>query len=248
MSDTPLRYLFRRAIALFIDWALAALLTTALIFPIINGNSDNIRFSGIPISLSKCWEPTVAPQELHDLIAPSPIDKLTICEEKPFGIRNGLTAELVFDLQESRNGAVTTRSFKSRSTAIDDNGLPITPFYPQGILIFITLLFGSAYWQTKTSGFTPGKRFMGLRVTPNTFPTALRREFWRWIPLLVMEVVILTLAYIPLTFLMANFTGFIAVAGAMGLLLVWYYLWPIIRWKGAMRHDRISGTLVRRSK
>lgn len=241
----PPRFLFRRLVALFVDWTIVALLTTVVMYPLVKGNTDNIRYSGASVEIGGCWPATTAPQELHDLIAPHPIQELVICQRKPFGFDNGLEAELTFDMQETRRGAVTSRTYKEITTPISNNGIPVDPLTPQTLLILLGLVAGSAIWPRGNAKQSPGKKLLGLSVETASQAAMWKREFLRFAPFFVFAV----FEFAPLgmkQIWIANVQWFVALSVVVLVFLLWYYIWPLIRWQGAMRYDRISGTRVLR--
>jgi len=105
------------------------------------------------------------------------------------------------------------------------------------------LIVGSAFQLNRKGGMTPGKAMVGLQVVSPDRQAYLRREFWRFMPLAV--IAILDTAILPQIFIQ-NTVLFLIGSFAVDCVVFWYYIWPVIRWNGALRHDRITQTHVTR--
>jgi len=126
------RYLFRRLIALFIDWTMAAIFTLLLLYPFVRGHTDQIRYSGNIISGGSHQNSSVAPKQLHELNKSQPISALTIYTKKPFFLfENGLTAKLDYGTSQKKYGPVTVKTGTSITVPINNYGIPVYPVYPQ---------------------------------------------------------------------------------------------------------------------
>ncbi len=243
---TEPRHFWRRVFALLVDYLLASAVAFALVWPFL-GNTDRIRLGGaFELNSRQCWTSDTAPQELHDLLAPLPLTRLEFCKTWAWGVPNGLTAKLE-SIETSERGFKTTRYMV---VAISDDGMPANPFYPQGPLATILFLVGSAVALSRR-GSTPGKRLLGLRLSEvPDLRRALRREAWRVAPLLLVTTFELGLALIGTEALpmLAAIPVWVLFAGVAAFWagILWYY-WPILRWRGAMRHDARTGlSVVRR--
>ncbi|MFB2551687.1 RDD family protein [Ensifer soli] len=108
---------------------------------------------------------------------------------------------------------------------------------------------------------TPGKRLMGLRVTtedgiPPGLERSLRRELWKFMPLLAGTVLILPVLIVAvedLRLLIAFARDGAVPNWVLAVVLpavlagaVWW-LGPFLRWRGQTFHDRLAGTVVRRA-
>lgn len=243
----PPRMLIRRSLALFIDLLLVSVVTTLLMYPLVLNNTDKIRFSNGSLRLTKCWQSKNGPQELIDIARGQAISKLIICQNKPFFIlENGLTAELVFNINQSDNGNYKATATKSITLPIDSQGNPITPVSPQGMLDLFLVIVGSALLLSMKEGKTPGKRVMGIRVINVSRQAALRREFWRFFPI-ILFMPLTAMPAMPTLFLNLQIWHFLAIFVTVSVFLLWYYAYPMTRWNGALRHDTIAGTKVVRA-
>lgn len=239
--------LIRRSLALFIDLLLVSAVTTLLMYPLVSNNTDKVRFSNSLLRLTQCWQAKSGPQELIDIARGQTISRLIVCQNKPFFmLENGLTAELVFNISSSDDGRLKTKVTKSITLPINSQGKPITPAFPQGLLDFFLLIVGSAIFLFTKEGKTPGKKILGLRVMNINRQAALRREFWRFFPIILIMACIIMQAT-PTHLLNLQIGQIFAIGGAVTIFLAWYYIYPMIRWNGALRHDNIAGTRVVRT-
>ena len=160
---TP-RYFLRRLFAFFVDFLIINIITTLLLLPLVHNNTDNFRLSGL-LHSTLCYKITQAPQSLHDLVAPSKITGGTLCERKENFVANGRSLTLVLDTQTSQNGNVQHSTYKMITFPVDAKGNIVKPLFLQGILDWVLLALGSAFFLTRWQGKTPGKALLGLRVT-----------------------------------------------------------------------------------
>ncbi len=243
------RFLIRRAAAFIIDWVLVSLLVTIFLYPFIKNHTDQIRFSDAAVHWGTCWKQEQAPQELIDLVAPNAIFALTLCAKRPFGMSNGLNAHLTYGdpsqiRQDLKAGEKQTLKARNLVIPVSNQGIPVNPVEPQSILMVFAIIVASAYFLIRKNGKTPGKSVMGLRVVTISRASALRREFWRFAPWIVVAVLSLIpiqpsdLGFLPFNYLARGTSAVITI------IILWYYIWPIIRWNGASRYDKIAGTKV----
>jgi hypothetical protein len=236
------RFLVRRAAAFILDLGLAWLLAMALIWPLL-GHRDGIRLNEVGLVQKACQQANQVPQVLHDMVAPKVLNGVVICRSFVWGIDNGLSAQLIYD-GKATAGATTARSL---IVPVDTAGLPVNPWQPQLALGLGLLVLGSAGFLV-LFGSTPGKWLFGLRVVgEGGFWHALARETQRFWPLglialltsgflLGERAVATALAAGPILPLTALAAGF----------LLWHYLWPLLRWSGAMPWDLHTRLLLTR--
>ena len=247
------RFFWRRLLALFVDWVFIALLTTLIFLPFLQPDENGIRLGGAPLTLTSCKNLISVPQEVHDLVAPEQIAKAGLCEVRPFGIYNGRTLNLVYALNEERSGRVTTSTSRTLSFSVDKQGLPIRTFTPQSILVPLLLMLASAMFLARNVQ-TPGKRLAGIRVVGEG--CAMCRELRRLWPLVVLGGISFGFSATPPSALatLAQAPAWTYVAGGLGVFVlsaffyIALYIWPMIRWRGAMPHDRATGFEVMRAK
>ena len=241
------RLFWRRLFAFSVDYLLVYGLTLLVLLPFLNPAEGKLRLANAPLSFTQCHPLTTLPQVYHDLIAPAPIDSATACKKRPFGLDNGLTVTLIYNLVETQTNNVTTRSYSSLSVAATEAGTPFIPVQPQSALIWITLIVASASFLTKGQP-SPGKRLLGLQIAGQGCPMC--REARRLGPCLLLGMtsllVPLFLQVEDLTTLSGNLSLIILIAVPLLLFLFFYYLLPLLRWRGAMPWDRATGFHVAR--
>ena len=257
---TPPRYFWRRAVAVHIDmavvWSAYAVLvlllaanTPPFIGTVDENASDTKSSIGAELYFGNFRPPVYWLREvcrnviepapaLADYVAPDKIESAKVCWPSKFGI-----------LQP---GEVTAQ--------VRD---PAQPNLPQRTLIESVLVYQDAFglaafllmsavclrlWRT-----TPGKWLMGLRLAGAQPVPALKREVLRNLPWL-LTVLPVAIAQMPSLkpFLMGHLgaANFIAIGlqftGLIAAIPLW--IWPLIRWRGAMIYDRQFGLIVVRSK
>ncbi|MEH6829304.1 MAG: RDD family protein [Sulfitobacter sp.] len=244
--------------ALLVDWALVFAVTTLLLLPFLRPDETGVRLAGAPLTFTTCKNVTSLPQHLLDLVAPETVARATLCEVRPFGIYNGRDLTMVYALKEtsSRSGdedsivsrTRTTSTSRILTVALGADDQVIQVITPQNVAIPLVLIILSAVFIAR-SGQTPGKRLAGLRVQGQG--CAMCREVRR-LGLFVLfggismasgllsKDMITGAAQVPvwlvLIFGLVLFTAFVAV-----------YIWPLIRWRGAMPYDRATGFEVVRA-
>lgn len=188
-----------------------------------------------------------SPPKVAALIAPVQPDAASICRRFEYGIDNGLTLAVTYDQTRTAH----TESHRTLAFAIDANGIPVSPFYPQVLIDPLLLILGGGILLAH-SGQTPVKWLLGLRVFHLTglYP-AIGREAARLGPYLLIKSLgplkgmlsapaIKALAALFLLQLM------FAVGTLMALMLAWYVV-PMLRWRGKMPWDTLSATEVIRA-
>jgi len=157
----------------------------------------------------------------------------------PFGVfpeQNRVTIEIADSVPE---GSRIKRQVVLDLMA-DDEGRIISPLHINEVVGTFVLLLGSAA-SVARGGATPGKRLLKLRVQGGG--CALCREARRLGPLLVLSLAELLVIVGGL-----QIAGPLAIglAAVLVLGLVAYYVWPLLRWRGAMPYDRATGFRVTR--
>ncbi|WP_366942638.1 RDD family protein [uncultured Sulfitobacter sp.] len=238
------RYFWRRLLAVFADWFIVAALTTVLLLPFLRVDETGLRLSGAPLTFTTCQNVSSVRQEITDLVAPEVIAAATLCEVRPFMINNGRTLTLVYALNQSGN----TSTSRSLSLAVDGEGLPVQAIVPQSIatpllLMILSGLFLARGWQT------PGKRLADIRVTGEG--CAMCRELRRWGMFVLIGCVTFTISALSTSSLAALAQAPVGmfIAGGLTVFVVFFamYIWPILRWRGAMPYDRATGFRVERA-
>ncbi len=243
----PPRMIIRRGLALLIDWLIVAVVTTMLLYPLVRDHTEQIRYGNAGIFSKSCQTIKTAPIELVDFIKDQRPTRAAACRTKLwFLFDNGITATLFYDKTHMKYDNVTITTGKRISVPINAIGIPINPVHPQGFLVLAFLIIGSAFYLTKWQGYTPGKALLGIRVVHKTRHQALKREFWRFAPFMPVLLFDL-LPYSVIQALFSNTLLIISIALVFFALSLWFYILPLFRWNGKMRHDQIAGTEVVRS-
>ena len=245
MSETvlPRRYFWRRSFATLIDVSLASLLSALMLLPFL-GNPDHIRLDDSGFYREKCVSITNAPQEAWDIIAPQTPAAGFACRQMVFGVDNGTTLTLTYGVTKTAHSSTQ----RNVSFPVDEMGKPATPLMPQSLLM-AALLIGMGGWQLRRGRQSPGKTLLGLRVEHSqTHP--FRREALKYM-FLIINGIVANLTWIIGTSWLQGIAGWsfaTIVIGALlvGLVISAYYLLPMIRWRGAMPWDKLSGSFVQR--
>ena len=239
----PRRYFWRRSFATLIDVSLASLLSALILFPFL-GNPDRIRLDGSGFFREKCVSITNAPQEAWDIIAPETPAAGFACKQIVFGIDNGTTLTLIYGVTKTAHGSTQ----RNVSFPVDEMGKPATPLMPQSLLM-AALLIGMGGWQLRRGRQSPGKTLLGLRVE-HAQAHPFRREALKYL-FLIINGIVANLTWIGGTSWLQSMAGWsfatiLAVAVLVFMVISAYYFLPMIRWRGAMPWDKLSGSFVQR--
>lgn len=241
------RHFWRRLAATVVDYVLAALAALLVLWPFL-GDTDRLRLDPDLVINSLCYDVTgQPPQAWFDILGDHRLDGAVVCDAWVMGIPNGRTATLFFDGRQS--GAITTQS--NISFPVDQDGNPVAPVFPQGpIVAGLLILLGGAMLARR--GATPGKRLMGLRVVAEEGRAVrgIQREALKY-ALLLVQIVLAIIALLAPQGVLSMLTEIgslpgLLVMGAVFLAFVWFYVWPWLRWRGAMRWDAWLGQRVLR--
>jgi RDD family len=234
-------HFMRRVLALIVDYALASAVAILLVLPFL-GNPERIRLGGgLDATRHECTEAAPGPQAWADLIAPHPLTAAVVCRTWVWGVDNGLTVSLL-SVETSANTTMT----RQLSLPIDEAGAFVRPLYPQSPLTLAILILGGGVL-LRTWGATPGKRLLGLRVEGVTGAgRGMAREALRFLPWIAGLALFQWMLIQPGAFL-ASLGLLFAGVGAAGAFVFWYWVWPVVRWRGTLRHDRWLGMTVRRA-
>lgn len=177
---------------------------------------------------------------LEAYVAPAKVMAAEVCFDRSFGMPVGGTATLnLADTAEA--GDLAGKKITVPLTI--ENHYRFVDVYA---LCFFVLL---SVFSLRIFGTTPGKKALGLRVlSPGQVP-ALRREVTRNFPHLVVVLGLALLTEIarphpsvPPT--IQTLAIAIEVIALLSMLYLW--VWPVLRWRGAFPHDRWFGLSVAR--
>jgi uncharacterized RDD family membrane protein YckC len=240
-SSVAPRLAWRRIGAFLVDYSLAYVLTLLLLLPVLDPDQGKLRLSQGLLRFTSCNAVTTLPQAFHDLVAPKQIAEAQVCQTYPFGIRNGATVQILYDVVAQGPG----RTYKHLTIATTSDGTPFIPFAPQTTMLYLLLIIASAALLTRKRR-TPGKRLFGLAVAGSG--CAMCRELRRLGPFLLVGLANLLAPFlIDMTTVpdLTNALPLLLLAGGLiTLLFLLYYILPLIRWRGAMPWDRSTGYKV----
>lgn len=178
------------------------------------------------------------PVEIADAVYPAEAEAVRYCIDRFLGIPVSGTA--VVQVKDTRAVADWT----SKSVMIDLAVLTVHRFAGVSALCLFVLL---STLSLRSTGTTPGKKVMRLRVVGRVPLPAFRREMVRNLPY------ILSAGAVRMVFEYAN-AGTempagpdLTIAALLGVSIcaaVYRWVWPMLRWKGALTHDRRLGLRV----
>ncbi|MEP1206574.1 MAG: RDD family protein [Rhizobiaceae bacterium] len=261
----PRRNFLRRAIAYFVDMFSLSILLSLLLAILISGLK--LDTPGPQIWVSSTCEPgeMLSKNRIREIFAPNESFEHVqfICSAEPlFGKPYTFVSITV---AETKNGS---RSFRKIEFAIDENGKLISLNAFNWMLIFAAPLVFAFLLHKR--GYTLGKWLMGLRVRAEgninpKFSTALKREYLKALPFLLITLVLgfqlqpatsdldefLKSAASNLSIMssiLQNPWLFFLVWVLMTVPMIWYQLGSFIRWNGRTYWDRWSGLTTFRPK
>ena len=258
---TP-RHFWRRAFAAFVDYVLASLIAFVLVVLLPLPERFVPSVPGISFGSFSCQNVQQIPPVLLARLQAAEFDfnriaGAQICRKTTFGQLTSLQFKMYFDRR-----AIDGR-FRSKTLAVEiaPDGQIAARVAPSGLLGLLIWLAGSAML-AQAGRRSPGKALLGLRVVPNPAPWAREaRKLWPFVfgsalsiltALMAGEWMLDLLLLDPFFAIAPNpwpfsvFQGVTAVSLIVAVFLLWYYLWPFIRWNGAARHDRATDSRVTR--
>lgn len=241
----PPRYFWRRFFAFIVDLFCASLLAGGLSLLLMAMAPGSFQISDGMLKLGRCYEIAKLPPQLIELIDGREIKKSKYCTHRPnliFPSQNHVEIEVL----NSKNDGGRVTHLTRYEFKVDDSGRIIAALEIDEVIGYFVLLIGSALFLQKDKA-TPGKRLLKLQVVGKG--CAICREARRIGPLLVVGVfgAIFSAYSLNLTQAISIPWPFI-VAAALPVLafFVFYYLVPLIRWRGAMPYDRATGFQVKK--
>lgn len=254
------RYFWRRFFAFFIDSivmnrivAIPVLLITSIFAGSMPGST----------AYSNNCKPAQPPAAIHQQMNIQPDELVTMMECHPSTIlEKSSKIYMVFVLKrDGKPHFPRMASFRD-----DGSGLERIPDHfdtlalvPQVAIVF---LLPAAFALFSAHGRqTLGKKLMRLKVlrTDDSYPMlpqALRREYWKFLPELILFtviiVIVLTLRDAIVSYLddalsnmdLVKFFKVFAIIPALQLFIAAWWLLPFIFWRGQTWHDRLAGTKV----
>lgn len=258
---TP-RHFWRRAFAAFVDFVLASLVAFILVVMLPLPERFVPSVPGISFGSFGCRNVQQIPPALAARLQAAEFDfnriaAAQVCHKTSFGQLTSLQFKLHFDRRATEGG------FRSKTIAVEitPDGQIAARVAPSGLLALLIWMAGSAMF-ARAGRRSPGKALLGLRIAPNPAPWAREaRKLWplvlgsavsllnslmagEWLLDLIVRDPFLAISQNPWP--VSVFQGIMVASAGVMVFLLWYYLWPFIRWNGAARHDRASGSRVTR--
>lgn len=254
---TPRRFFLRRSLAWAIDatlsWIVVAILfaffaedrTSEFLSKPEKDYTFGVYFSlgefspPIRLAIKTCGAP-ITLDGFEELVAPAEIASGTACFERHFGIPRGGVVTLVLK-DTPAAGELAGQTVEIPLVVTDSHR------FADAAALGVFLL-GSIFF-LRWNGRSPGKAIMGLRVEGEVRRAALSRELVRSfpaftsviLPLIVTEIAAMSDGPAPWVDSVLLAVG---VLSMLGVLVLW--IWPVIRWRGAMPYDRWLGLSVSR--
>ncbi len=256
VSAQPPRYFWRRIVAYGID-ATLCWIVVALFLGYFGGDNvgeeltstkKTLTFGAVynlgefrpPFYLGTetCGVPPEISPVFQSMVSPSVIKSATLCFDRRWGIPTDGTAILQLEDAEEVAG-------KEVNIPLTINGVfRFADILTLGVFLFLSVISLRLYRTT------PGKKLMKLRVDGRAPLPAFRREITRNAPNILIVAVIFGLTEL----VNGNLIGFgaaqpvaIAVQLLAFLAALGLWVWPMVRWRGAMLHDRWNDLSVTRS-
>ena len=184
--------------------------------------------------------------------------KFRICSIGFFTIEGSRIGSLSVELTEGELPFTSTKTIFF-AAPVNQYGTPIAPIDYSDLLFPTFSVFGLAYLLLTKNGQTPGKRLLGLQLVklpgkPSpTYQDYVKRETLHFIPFTFNAALFLFgwLLYLSgvATLRQAFSIGWddITVAAFSLLAILGWYILPLIRWRGQMIYDRLTGFQVIRT-
>jgi uncharacterized RDD family membrane protein YckC len=254
----PRRWFWRRLWAYAVDVCLAWLIAVALLAVIdddtvgsdlISPNvtdSFAIAFNSsefkplVTFGTKTCGRPTSL-LGLEEQFAPATISWIEVCIERPFGMPVGGTAKVVLE-DTPEAGDMGSRTFYVP--------IRIHTLHRFGDVIAFGIFLCMSILTTRLFGRSPGKRLLGLQIVGRSPVPSLRRELVRNLPhLLVVPTFALINWLLPPLSAVPSAAQTLAIGLQILSAVAFIFLWlvPMVRWRGALPHDRWFGTKVVRA-
>lgn len=246
---TSPRYFWRRVGAFIADYLIASILALLVLLSFADEERTNIRFSSL-IQMTSCGQSTTIPQPLRDLVAPQTIQAVEICRQYAYGVYNGLTAKLILSERVTSSGVGTTRVATAVTTPIDSQGNPVNPAPVHAAATIALMVLLAGFFGAFRQGRSAGKALFRIRVSgPHVTPARMvLREVVEYAPI----AVILAFGFVFSPFLLGGVAVqvqvLVTIGGIILIGLFFWYVFPLLRWRGRMPYDRIMKLRVDRGE
>lgn len=234
------RHVWRRLVAFAVDHTLALILVSVMALPLI-GHGMRLPKPMLSVRTVECRDLDRAPDWLAPILG-TQVSVLKLCRTHLWGLPNG--DEIVAIWHHQQQGALRTGRHLRVMVDADLNPVGLLATLPD-LLVLLVLACGSA-GLTLAGRRTPGKALMGLWIVGPRARAPLR-EGLRLAPFLAFYLLWLGMeAGLLPHVLLWSFDAIVAgVAGGLAVFFLWYLL-PLLRWRGAMPWDRLTGFRVHR--
>ncbi len=257
MEQEP-RHFWRRFAASIVDLTLIAFLTFFLYLPLTALFPNQFQIASGPISSTICFVPSAPPVTFmsaapQDFFPKDATIQFQLCEvTSMFMIKSYIGKASGSSSSDDETVSSYTLSY---SAATDANGNPIPGTDYQSVIVLAGLIFAIAAILKLWSGKTVGKKILGIRVSADQetdFKLYAKREALKYLPLLLMAAVGVPLLSIDALFGTSFSTDLVSkypflLVGFFLIILVidiFWYILPLIRWRGQMPYDRLTGFKV----
>lgn len=257
MEQEP-RHFWRRFAASIIDLMLIAFLTFFLYLPLTALFPNQFQIVSGPISSTICFFPSAPPATFmeaapQDFFPKDATIQFQLCEvTSMFMIKSYIGKASSSSSYDDETASSYTLSY-SVATDVDGNPIPGNDY--QSFIVFAGLIFAIAAILKLWAGKTVGKKILGIRVSTDqeaNFKLYAKREALKYLPLLLMAAIGVPLLSIDALFGTSLSTDLVSkypflLVGFMLIIVVvdiFWYLLPLIRWKGQMPYDRLTGFKV----
>jgi uncharacterized RDD family membrane protein YckC len=191
---------WRRVLAISIDLALIALVATVAGVLLFGPTNGRVRIGGALIDVTRCS--SVDPQQI--LLANPPLFHITNarrCTKSFFGLVHDRTLQIA---EVTRSGTITYT--RSMTYPVDVDGRVVQAFYIDSLIL--VLFVGYVLLLEWRFGQTLGKRIMHIRVQslgggPISFAQAVKRSVIRFLPWLLLLLLLVLLSMFGANFLFA---------------------------------------------
>jgi uncharacterized RDD family membrane protein YckC len=234
------RYFWRRFFAFLVDLFCASLLAGVLSLVLMAAAPGSFKLSEGMLKIGKCYQITKIPPQLDELIDGREVRKAKFCKHRPnliFPSQYRVEIEVI----NKKNDSGRIMHFTKYKFITDDAGKVISAVTIDEVISYFILLIGSAMFLQKGRA-TPGKRLLKLKVVGQG--CAICREARRFGPIVVLGVASTIGSAYSLTLThTVSIPWFVVLPASLALLalLVFYYVVPLVRWRGAMPYDRATG-------
>ena len=227
----PPRFLLRRVLAFAIDHTLALILVMLVFVPLAN-NGWRLPEPLIAYRTMACQALDAPPDWLPADANGAQFSALRICHNRLFGLPNGRDLIAVYSTSQPESGIRVTRNLHIALTA--DNQ---PSHFPDLADLLVIVVMGVGTGLLTLCGLpSPGKALLGLRLDGPPRRGFLR-EALRLGPVFLINA---SSAFLPAQLVFAPLPVIAGLVAGTLAALFWFYLWPLFRWTGQMRYDRVA--------